>query len=192
MKVLIHSGQRWHYVSAVVLLIFAFLPLDSLRESHPHTCILYFTKTVKKNKKKLYKIIKHQELKVVYWYVSVCVCVPQWYCGQQSPGTWVWTRDSPAAQLTDDSGHRLTSHTAKHCNFGFEHTERKGKSRRVVLFWVFFFFSFSNTKTHHSSTVDSSCWWCSDPLREFLHESKREWARYMTHTLFGQKKCEII
>lgn len=45
-------------------------------------------------------------------YVSVFECVPQWCCRQQCPGTAVWTKDRPGAQVTDESGHRLTSHTA--------------------------------------------------------------------------------
>lgn len=45
-------------------------------------------------------------------YVCVVDCVPQWCWGQQCPGMAVWTRERPGAQLTDDSGHRLTSQTA--------------------------------------------------------------------------------
>lgn len=41
-----------------------------------------------------------------------CDSVPQWYCGQQFPATVAWTRARPGAQLTEDSGHRLTSQTA--------------------------------------------------------------------------------
>lgn len=37
--------------------------------------------------------------------------VPQWYCGQQFPAMVACTRERPGVQLTDDSGHRLTSQT---------------------------------------------------------------------------------
>lgn len=65
-----------------------------------------------------------------FWYYCVCVnslCVPQWCCGQQFPGTVVWTKVRPGAQLTDDSGHKLASHTETHGRMSehFEDTDAK-------------------------------------------------------------------
>lgn len=118
-------------------------------------------------------------------YVCVVDCVPQWCWGQQCPGMAVWTRERPGAQLTDDWGHRLTSQTAiKGTKYEYylkvrqKHTHTHTHEPAHVVY--------------HSGTVDSSCWWCSDPQPEFLHSSKLEWARYMTHTLLREKTNKNI
>lgn len=54
-------------------------------------------------------------------YVCVYDFVPQWYCGQQFPATVTCTRERPGVQLTDDSGHRLTSQTVSTHERKYEH-----------------------------------------------------------------------
>lgn len=49
-----------------------------------------------------------------WMHVSNIECVPQWCCGQQCPGTVVWTKERPGAQLVGDSGQRFTSQTETH------------------------------------------------------------------------------
>ena len=107
------------------------------------------------------------------------MCVPQWCWGQQCPGTAVRTKERPGAQLTDDSGQRLISHTAIHEREKWlKETDPNTNSH-------------TSQHTYHNGTADSSCWWCSDPQPEFLHVSKLEWAQCMTHKLFRPKNKQI-
>lgn len=107
-----------------------------------------------------------------------CDSVPQWDCGQQFPVTVAWTRARPGAQLTEDSGHRLTSQTApthgRKCKHDFE-----GTVTEVHML--------TNRHAHHNSNEDSSCRCCWYPQPGFLHVNTLEQVQYMTHTLLRQK-----
>lgn len=107
-----------------------------------------------------------------------CDSVPQWYCGQQFPATVAWTRTRPGAQLTEDSGHRLTSQTApthgRKCKHDFEDTVTEAHM-------------LTNRHAHHNSNEDSSCRCCWYPQPGFLPVNRLEQVQYTTHTLLGQK-----
>lgn len=132
------------------------------------------------NSKQKYKIYQNLQRDLV----CVCVCmheydsVPQWYCGQQFPAMVAWTRVRPGAQLTEDSGHRLTSQTApthgKKCKRDFWDTDMEAHMP-------------SNRHAHHNSNEDSSCRCCWYPQPGFLRVNMLEWVQCTTRTLFRQK-----
>lgn len=109
--------------------------------------------------------------------IFVCDFVPQWYCGQQFPAMAACTRERPGAQLTDDSGHRLTSQTVP------THKKRKRDFEDTVTEAHMF----SNWHSHHNSNEDSSCRCCWYPQPGFLRVNTLELVQYMTHTLLRQE-----